>query len=166
LSPDTRHVVGQLADVRLRNVQFRRSDDYEFIAPLNYTITTSSDVVLADDLTSGKILFNAEVEWRSAEEGSTESIPGPFDLELTLEGLFMLNAVGDDEEELSAWVEFNSEHLLWPYLRAQIASLTTAAGLPPLTIFTLNVPRFEIGIDDDTPDGQETPDPLHDVASE
>jgi preprotein translocase subunit SecB len=161
LSPEhLGHGLGQLVDVRLQDVQFRRSDDYKVEEPLTYAIATSSDVALANDLTSGTILFSAEVVWRSTEGVGAESMPGPFALKLTLEGEFALNPVGDGED-LSAWIEFNSEHLLWPYLRAQIAYLTTMAGLQPMTIFTIEVPIFEF----ETDDASETLGSPHDVAN-
>lgn len=156
---------GQLLDVRVRSIEFCRNDDFEFGPPLNYVILTSSEVTLAEDLTNGTILFKAVVEWRSGEEGGgTEPILGPFELDLTLEGLYALNAAKPDHDELSAWIEFNSEHLLWPYLRTQIANLTISAGLPPLTIYTIGVPTFARDEFEDL-DPAEVADPPHDIAS-
>lgn|GEM_PF-6852472 len=135
---------GQLASVRLHDVDFRISDSYDVVEPLNYVILTSSEVEIAEDLESGRILFNAVVGWRSQDDDeSGEPVGAPFDLDVTLEGAFTLSAANPERDELSAWIEFNSEHLLWPYLRSTIANLTTAAGLPPLTIYTIGVPTFD-----------------------
>jgi hypothetical protein len=142
LSPDhLSHGLGHLADVRVQEINFRRNDAFDFGSPLNYKIVTSSTVELADDLTSGTVFHTAKVAW--VRDDTAELQLGPFELNMTLGAFFVLHAKQPDEDELAAWIEINSEHLLWPYLRAEIAGLTTAAGLPPLTIYTISVPTID-----------------------
>jgi hypothetical protein len=159
LSPERlTHGLGYLADVRLQEIDFRRNDEFDFERPLNYKVVTSSEVELAEDLTNGTVLHAARVEWVE-EDGSSESRPGPFELALTLGAYFVLHASTPDHDELAAWIEVNTDHLLWPYLRAQIAGITTNAGLPPLTIYTISVPTMERAPGDifhETPESSES----------
>jgi preprotein translocase subunit SecB len=67
-----------------------------------------------------------------------------FDLSITVSGIFSLSE-SLLEEELADWLEFNTEHLLWPYLRSEVAHLTAASGLPALTIYTSATPRPRLG---------------------
>jgi preprotein translocase subunit SecB len=156
---------GQLVGVRVHDLAFRVTDDYEFDEPLNYVIVTSSNVSLADDMTSGQILFHAAVGWTVANaDEDDDPVKGPFDLDLTLEAHFALTGTEIDTNEFSDWIEFNSEHLLWPYLRTEIASITTSAGLPPLTIYTIAVPVFRYDAMAESPSSSsELPESSHDI---
>jgi len=136
--------LGQLHAEFLTALEFRRNSGFnpDELDRWVYGVRTEStaDLVHDDDVT-GIVELEAEIVW-SPDEDEPEPPSGepPFSLSLTLTGVFAwLGNPDDDDAKL--WLEVNGEHLLWPYLRAHIASITAASDLPALTIFTLGVPR-------------------------
>ena len=49
------------------------------------------------------------------------------------------------DEDILGWIEFNTGHLLWPYLRSYVSMITGASGLPVLTLFSISVPSLTSG---------------------
>jgi len=98
--------------------------------------------------------LDVKVEWRHV---SDEPFTAPFDLELTVSGLFEWDHTTHARDLVDAWLEWNGVYLLWPYLRSYVAQITGASSLPPLTIYTMKVPQAPprtrpVGTDDSVSD--------------
>lgn len=133
---------GQLVDVFVNEVEFRRNLDYDWDQETPSYTVDSQTVAHADADGEGAMAeLTASIEWNT-DEGRLQV---PFDIKISLIGLFSWQIQGLPTEEIEGWVAFNSEHLLWPYLRAEISRLTANGGLPPLTIYTIGVPRPHLG---------------------
>ena len=142
MSPDGPLSRGQIDEVFLAEVEFRRNLEFDFdLGSPTYSIPTKIEAELLDNRTQGLVRLHAEIKWHSLE-GQPEE---PFELSLVVGGLFQWLAPELDDEEIIGWLEFNGEHLLWPYLRSHISSITAASGLPPLTIYTIMVPHPTLG---------------------
>jgi preprotein translocase subunit SecB len=139
--------LGQLSDVFLGGVTFVRDFDFdvEVDGPgLEYHITAETqaheterhdkDVWLAE--------LTASVLWTHRKK---DTFVAPFQLEVKVIGVFDWLGEGYADDAISDWIRYNAEHLLWPYLRAYIQQITAASDIPPLTIFTIGVPRPRVG---------------------
>lgn len=71
---------------------------------------------------------------------STEAEPKPFDLLVTLVGVFEVEDVKNDAEERSFVIE--ATRLIYPYLRSSVTSLTANAFIAPLNLPIINGPIF------------------------
>jgi preprotein translocase subunit SecB len=145
LPPDPAvHVRGQLLTVSLSELDFRRNPEFDIERHnASYSVDANVDVEVADDLRSAVATLRASIEWLFPE--TAEDRQGPFEISLVLTGMFAWMAESTTKDDIAGWIEFNAEHLLWPYLRAQIVSVTAASDLPPLTIYTIAVPRPRLG---------------------
>jgi preprotein translocase subunit SecB len=138
--------LGQLVDVILRDVTFRRNLDWAWPEEgISYTV---------DSRTHGEVLGNREHARAHLEVGldfhsEPEQSVQPFRLELVVTGVFEWSAPELSDEEIEGWISFNGEHLLWPYVRAFVSQITAASGLPTLTLYTIAVPRPHLGRSDD-----------------
>lgn len=70
---------------------------------------------------------------------STEDEPKPFDLHVTLVGVFEVE-VANDSEERSFVIE--ATKLLYPYLRSAVTNLTANAYVAPLNLPIITGPIF------------------------
>ncbi len=70
---------------------------------------------------------------------STEQEPKPFNINVTLVGIFNVEAA-DKEEERDFVIQGTS--LLYPYLRAAVTNLTSSAAIAPLNLPVINGPIF------------------------
>ena len=71
---------------------------------------------------------------------STEAEPKPFDINVTLVGIFDVEEVGSDAEERKFVIE--ATKLLYPYLRAAVTNLTASAYIAPLNLPVITAPLF------------------------
>lgn len=70
---------------------------------------------------------------------STEAEPKPFDINVTLVGIYEIQ-VADKNEERDFVIEATKQ--LYPYLRAAITNLTASAYVAPLNLPVLTGPLF------------------------
>ena len=63
---------------------------------------------------------------------STEAEPKPFDINVTLVGVFEVTDVKNENEERNFVIE--GTKLIYPYLRSAVTSLTANAYIAPLTL--------------------------------
>lgn len=70
---------------------------------------------------------------------STDDEPKPFDLHVTLVGVFEIE-VANESEERSFVIE--ATKLLYPYLRASVTNLTASAYVAPLNLPLITGPIF------------------------
>lgn len=135
---------GQLESVDLRAIRFDRNGSFDPASgEFAYGVTTTITAFVDEERRRCVAQLDAKIEWE-AEDGEAVAEP-PFALEVSLEGQFAWHFPEADPADIQAWVRFNSEHLLWPYLRMHVQAITAAAGLPPLTIFTLMIPAPRMG---------------------
>ncbi len=136
---------GILQDVFLAKVAFERNSAFEFSEKgLAYTIETDTSTdLIGDDRRWVRADLVAKVAWQYPNE--TEEIDGPFELTLTVGAVFAWRRPEESDEDILGWVEFNAQHLLWPYLRSYISMISGASGAPPLTIYTIQAPNPTIG---------------------
>ncbi|OLE20517.1 MAG: hypothetical protein AUG50_00375 [Betaproteobacteria bacterium 13_1_20CM_3_63_8] len=78
------------------------------------------------------------LEWEPL--AANAEIERPFEIELDVVGIFDWDGEATGEYRQS-WTDFNGPYLLWPYIRSYMTWITTTAGLPPLVLPTLAVPR-------------------------
>jgi hypothetical protein len=128
----------------LEAVEFERNLDYDFDVQSVYSLNTGYEIkVPEDDPQVATIRVFVDVDW-SLPDGavSPTGFDGPFELDVTMGGLFRWpeSRPIDFRRE---WTEYNGMYLVWPYLRAQVASLISASDLPRFTLPTLAVPRSE-----------------------
>lgn len=140
--------LGQLRDVVVSNLQFDRNWAFDADADaaepgrIHYSVVTETEATTNDDRDVGFVALRASISWSSEDD---ESTPKPFDLDLTLQGTFDWFDPEMDREDIEAWLEFNGEHLLWPYVRNYVQTVTGWSDVPPLTIYTLGVPHPRLG---------------------
>lgn len=70
---------------------------------------------------------------------NTEESPKPFDLEVRLTGIFETDAASDDARKAFT---VQATETLFPYLRAAVTNLTSAAFAAPLMLPVVNGPLF------------------------
>jgi hypothetical protein len=134
---------GQLLDVFIDEIYFRRHGGFAFPdTGIVYGIDAGTKGEILDDRTRALVRLKAEIIWTS-HEGDT--VDGPFEMQITVESLFNWQFPDRPDEDILGWLEFNSTHLLWPYLRTYVSSVTALAGLPPLTIYTITAPSPTLG---------------------
>lgn len=71
---------------------------------------------------------------------STEQEPKPFDIHVTLVGVFEVEEVNGDADERKFVVE--ATKLIYPYLRAAVTNLTASAYIAPLNLPVISGPIF------------------------
>lgn len=71
---------------------------------------------------------------------STEAEPKPFDINVTLVGVFNVTEVKNQDEERRFVIE--ATKTLYPYLRAAVSNLTANAHIPPLYLPVIAGPIF------------------------
>ncbi len=145
MSPEPEHQdQPQLVDVFLRDIHFSRNLAFSLgdRGPA-YSIDSGVEVELRGDGETAVVNLHAKLDFHLSE-GQTEI---PFDLSLVVTGVFAIDGVRATDEDLEGWLTFNGEHLLWPYLRSHVTTVTAASGLPSLTIYTIRIPRPHLGHD-------------------
>ncbi|MCD8205264.1 MAG: protein-export chaperone SecB [Clostridia bacterium] len=70
---------------------------------------------------------------------STESDPKPFDINVSMVGIFEAEYVSQEEERQFI---IQGTSLIYPYLRAAVTNLTASAGMAPLNLPVINGPIF------------------------
>lgn len=71
---------------------------------------------------------------------STEQEPKPFDLGVSLVGIFDVQGVTNAQQERDFVIEATRQ--MYPYLRSHVTTLTATALIAPLTLPTINGPLF------------------------
>lgn len=71
---------------------------------------------------------------------STEAEPKPFDINVSLVGVFDVEGVQNDSEERNFVIE--ATKLIYPYLRSAVTNLTANAYIAPLNLPIINGPIF------------------------
>lgn len=138
----------QLVDVFVAQLKFSLNADYGWDDDqLRYAVESDTTAAISDDRESVVGTLRATIKWYRGSE--TEQVEGPFELEIAISGKFDWAPPNLTDEDIRGWVEFNTQHLLWPYLRSEISTMTAAAGLPQLHIYTIKVPQPRL----DVPDG-------------
>lgn len=67
----------------------------------------------------------------------------PFDLTITLLGLFEVNTLEFNQQYLDSWASQNAPLILYPYLREHVFNLTTRAGFNGLLLPLFEIPAFK-----------------------
>lgn len=71
---------------------------------------------------------------------STEEEPKPFNIHVTLMGVFEVEDVAGDADERAFVIE--ATRLLYPYLRTAVTNLTASAYIAPLNLPVIKGPLF------------------------
>lgn len=71
---------------------------------------------------------------------TTEDDPKPFNICVSLVGVFDVQDVTNAQQERDFVIE--ATRYMYPYLRAQVTTLTASALIAPLTLPTINGPLF------------------------
>lgn len=130
----------QLDEAWLAGVEFRENQDFDLAIldqGLTYTVGSESSAWLDPFVGSG---LRTTVEWQDKE---SEPCDGPFHLMVAVHGSYAVpgRTAQDRGEHLEQWLNFMGPYLLWPYARSYVSSLTSLSQFPPLTLFTLVMPR-------------------------
>jgi preprotein translocase subunit SecB len=142
--------VAQLRHAWLSAVDFVERDKFVPSADWEFFVKFEHEIVSADDEAAG-VRLNVMITWErkaaeaeqtaaEAEQTAADAEP-PFELELSVDGMFEWERPGIDEDFRRSWLEFNAAYLLWPYARNFAATITSSSSLPVLTMPTLRVPH-------------------------
>ena len=71
---------------------------------------------------------------------TNENEPKPFDIEVSIVGIYELAEVANPQQERDFVIEATS--MLYPYLRSMVTNLTAQAYIQPLNLPVLNGPIF------------------------
>ena len=71
---------------------------------------------------------------------TNENEPKPFDIEVSIVGIYELAEVANPQQERDFVIEATS--MLYPYLRSMVTNLTAQAYIQPLNMPVLNGPIF------------------------
>jgi hypothetical protein len=138
---------GQLIEVFLAEVHFRRNPEFDYdehAGAASFFVESMTRADVSDERTEGETALEASVKWR-ATDGSDTPIVQPFDINVTVVGRFEWQTPDMEVDEIRAWLEFNGEFLLWPYLRGYVGQITAQSDLPALHLPTLSLPRPRLG---------------------
>ena len=88
-----------------------------------------------------KVTGNEKVNFivLSVKIASTEAEPKPFDINVTIVGIFEVDAANENEQR--AFV-IEGTKMIYPYLRAAVTNLTANAYIAPLNLPVINGPIF------------------------
>lgn len=131
----------QLTEAWLADVNFGENPEFDASSKLSegisYTVESDSRAWLQPHIGAG---LRITITW---QDGQGETCDGPFRLQVAIHGIFDAPSVVVEEkgEQLEQWLKFMGPFLLWPYARAYIDSITSLSQFPPLTLFTLSLPR-------------------------
>lgn len=131
----------QLQEAWLADVEFGENPNFdgaaEFPEGLSYKVESDSKAWLEPHPGAG---LRITISWQDLHD---EECEGPFRLCAVIHGLFATPEpiVEEKGEQLEQWLRFMGPFLLWPYARAYIESLTSFSQFPPLTLYTLALPR-------------------------
>jgi preprotein translocase subunit SecB len=136
----------QLQDVWVERIRFEEDATFDRADTANVSYFVEPKVEIGelrdgdDGSLSSAVRLSAEVRFARDDE-----IEGalPFELDISVVGSFEWSGETKpaDAKLAPAWLDYNAMYLLWPYLRAHIATVTSASRLPTLTIYTMNVPN-------------------------
>ena len=76
----------------------------------------------------------------SVKVESTEDEPKPFDINVTIVGIFEVTEIKNDADERNFVIE--ATRLIYPYLRAAVTDITASAYIAPLNLPIINGPIF------------------------
>ncbi len=76
----------------------------------------------------------------SVKVESTEDEPKPFDINVTIVGIFEVTEIKNDADERNFVIE--ATRLIYPYLRAAVTNITASAYIAPLNLPIINGPIF------------------------
>ena len=96
------------------------------------------------DAASKSISVAVRLETVEHEDPDEEN---PFELAVEIRGLFAVDETIFPMDKLDRWAIRSAPHLLYPYLREQVYSLTLRCDYNPWILPTVQVPSFKI----DTP---------------
>jgi preprotein translocase subunit SecB len=131
----------------LAHVRFEDNREFPSAEQGDVSYTVDSEVDVQDfhrdetnNETHAYMLLQASIAWYR-DDDLLERESGPFVLALGVRGFFVWDSSIVSEEEARAWLTYNGRWILWPYLRTYMTSVTSISRLPPLTIYTLDVPE-------------------------
>lgn len=65
-----------------------------------------------------------------------------FNIDISTESIFSYSSETDVDENIGSLFSLNAPAIVFPYVRAYIASLTALSGMPTLTLPTLNLSQL------------------------
>lgn len=144
--PDYPLSPAQLDGVWLAEVQFSESPDFDFDSAqgrVTYNLDWKIEAAPAQkyedtDSWFTDVRFSVHVLWERHEGYDG---PNPFDVSLAVRALFSWPTEPEDDRAARSWVEFNGIHILWPYVRNYVSTITGMGGTPPLILYTIAVQR-------------------------
>ncbi len=134
----------QLESIWVNEIRFRVDPDFDRAdaTKTSYVVDAETDVgelfIEDDGEMSAFVKVDATVEWTREDDG-----PLPFEVHVEIEGMFSWapEMRPDNDRIASLWLDYNALYLMWPYLRSYINAVTAMSSLPPLTIYTMSVPK-------------------------
>ncbi|MGC1851710.1 MAG: hypothetical protein WA687_04640 [Solirubrobacterales bacterium] len=131
--------LGQLEAAWLSDVFFKENlaFDPDDAGACRYSLRRSTDIEQTVHDDTWVLHLKVEVEWTRGEDNGEL----PFELAVQVSGAFSWEIPPVDPDHTYGWLDFNGPYLLWPYVRSYISMITNVSRLPPLTIYTMTVPR-------------------------
>jgi preprotein translocase subunit SecB len=138
-SDQFRLAAGQLEHCWVSKINFVENEHFTpSEESVRYNVDHSSRSDFNEKADSALLHLDVAIKWTHSDDAG--DFTPPFVLDLTVTGLFEWRESMHDPALREAWLEWNGVYLLWPYLRACVAQITTISSLPTLTIYTLRVP--------------------------
>jgi hypothetical protein len=118
---------GQLLEAFLTAIEFERNLDFEFgehQVPA-YSVDVRTEAEVGDDREDAVAMLHATIDWDSGDQAPLS----PFELKITIAGLFDWQRPDMDPADIEGSVAFNAQHLVWPYLQGRcVASAAAIVG--------------------------------------
>lgn len=121
----------QFNGYEVNNIQFSLSQFYEKSKEFQISPTFDMAVTdLGDDKYEVQIMFSMK---------ASDENPLPFNMEVVMTGNFSICLESQNDELKQTLLHENAIAIMFPFLRSIIASLTTAANIPPLILPVINL---------------------------
>lgn len=80
----------------------------------------------------------------TVEAGADEDAGFPFEIRVSLNGLFTVDESRFPVEHIESWAKNNAFFIMFPYLREHVYALTVRAGVKPMLLPLLEIPTYQI----------------------
>jgi preprotein translocase subunit SecB len=134
------------SNLRLESHHFTHLD-FNFISSIKGGQTLS----LSDEKLEAKVFVEkpknkiiVEFSFNTTAKEGDEKI---FNLSTGYEGVFTYTEPSDPQK-IAGFAKTNAPAIIYPFLRAAVASMTLAAGVPPMTLPVINFTKFPVVVEE------------------
>lgn len=107
---------------------------------------------LADEKLEVKVIVNkvsnkiiVEISFNTTAKEGDEKV---FNLSAGYKGIFTYSVKPAESKLIAGFAKMNAPAIIYPFLRASIAGITLAAGVPPMTLPVINFTKFPVVVEE------------------